>query len=197
MSVPRTKRVRLSHFGLVPRTPPSLSLWDSTESSNIGSSGSKKLPPKLIESLLESNPALKNELAQMDSNSAAAALSNLDLNQMLTGMAIGGKNQKDMASYKFWQTQPVPSFEDQRAKKPVTQGPIKIIKPEEVPQTPDQLVDGFEWCTLDLTDDNELRELYELLNNHYVEDDNAMFRFSYSQSFLHWYESSTAALYIA
>lgn len=102
-----------------------------------------------------------------------------------------------MASYKFWQTQPVPSFEDQRAKKPVTQGPIKIIKPEEVPQTPDQLVDGFEWCTLDLTDDNELRELYELLNNHYVEDDNAMFRFSYSQSFLHWYESSTAALYIA
>ncbi|KAJ5201856.1 uncharacterized protein N7498_006519 [Penicillium cinerascens] len=151
-----------------------------------GSSGTKKLPPKLIESLLESNPALKNELAQMDTNSAAAALSNLDLNQMLTGLAIGGKNQKDMASYKFWQTQPVPSFEDHRGKKPVTQGPIKIIKPEEVPQTPDQLVEGFEWCTLDLTDDNELRELYELLNNHYVEDDNAMFRFSYSQSFLHW-----------
>lgn len=24
--------------------------------------------------------------------------------------AIGGKNKKDMASYKFWQTQPVPKF---------------------------------------------------------------------------------------
>ena len=26
--------------------------------------------------------------------------------------AIGGKNQKNMASYKFWQTQPVPSFRE-------------------------------------------------------------------------------------
>lgn len=33
----------------------------------------------------------------------------------------------------------------------------------------------------------QLEEIYELLNFHYVEDDGAMFRFSYSVSFLNWY----------
>lgn len=141
----------------------------------------------MIGSLVEQNPALKNELASMDKKTATETLANMDISQLLTGLSMDGKNQKDMASYKFWQTQPVPRFDDQQNKKPVSQGPIKVIKPDEVPKTPDPLIEGFEWCTLDLTDPGELKELYELLNNHYVEDDNAMFRFSYSQSFLHWY----------
>ena len=132
------------------------------------------------------NPALKAELASMDPAKAAEALTKMDISQLLTGLSVGGKNQKDMASYKFWQTQPVPSFGDNAQKKPITQGPIKMINPDEVSKTPDALIEGFEWCTLDLTDPTELQELYELLNNHYVEDDNAMFRFAYSQSFLHW-----------
>lgn len=144
----------------------------------------------MIESLMEMNPALKNELASMDKDKAAEMLSNLDISQLLTGLSVGGKNQKDMASYKFWQTQPVPRF-DEKAAEAVSQGPIKMIDPEKVSKTPDPLIDGFEWCTLDLTDPEELKELYELLNNHYVEDDNAMFRFSYSQSFLHWCDYPT------
>ncbi|KAJ5273439.1 hypothetical protein N7478_008564 [Penicillium angulare] len=160
---------------------------DSGASNNKGSSSDKKnLPPKMIESLMEMNPALKSELASMPQDKAAEMLSNMDISQLLTGLSVGGKNQKDMASYKFWQTQPVPRFDDSKSKEAITQGPIKIIKPEEVSKTPGPLVEGFEWCTLDLTDPEELKELYELLNNHYVEDDNAMFRFSYSQSFLHW-----------
>ncbi|KAJ5579916.1 uncharacterized protein N7459_005901 [Penicillium hispanicum] len=150
------------------------------------SEGSKKLPPKMIETLIEMNPALKSELAAMDKDKATETLSKLDIAQLLTGLSVGGNNQKDMASYKFWQTQPVPSFDDQATQKQVAQGPIKIINPEEVSKTPDPLIEGFEWCTLDLTDPTELKELYELLNNHYVEDDNAMFRFAYSESFLHW-----------
>lgn len=152
--------------------------------------GSKRVPPKMIGSLVEQNPALKHELSSMDEKTAAATLANMDISQLLTGLSLTGKNQKDMASYKFWQTQPVPRFEDRKDKKPVSQGPIKVINPDEVPKTPDALIEGFEWCTLDLTDPEELKELYELLNNHYVEDDNAMFRFSYSQSFLHWYVSA-------
>lgn len=124
----------------------------------------------------------------MDPVKATEMLSQMDITQLLTGLSVGGKNQKDMASYKFWQTQPVPSFND-NSKKTVPQGPIKRINPEEVSKTPDTLIEGFEWCTLDLTDPTELQELYELLNNHYVEDDNAMFRFAYSQSFLHWYDT--------
>ncbi|KAJ5892756.1 hypothetical protein N7504_009447 [Penicillium tannophilum] len=159
---------------------------EANASNNQGGSGTKKLPPKMIESLMEMNPALKSELANMDKDKAAQMLANMDISQLLTGLSLDGKNQKDMASYKFWQTQPVPRFDDQASKKAVTQGPIKRINPDEVSKTPDTLVEGFEWCTLDLTNPEELKELYELLNNHYVEDDNAMFRFSYSQSFLHW-----------
>ncbi|KAJ5812093.1 hypothetical protein N7474_008394 [Penicillium riverlandense] len=157
------------------------------DADDVPSSGTtKKIPAKVVESMLEQNPALKKELAAMDKNKAAEALQNMDISQLLTGLSLGGKNQKDMASYKFWQTQPVPHFEDQGRQKQVTQGPIKRINPDEVSKTPDPLLEGFEWCTLDLTNNEELKELYELLNNHYVEDDNAMFRFSYSQSFLHW-----------
>ncbi|KAJ5509351.1 hypothetical protein N7527_011494 [Penicillium freii] len=158
---------------------------ESGAPSDSGNEAGKKLPAKFASLLLEQNPALKNELAAMDKDQAAALLHNMDLSQMLTGLAVGGKNQKDMASYKFWQTQPVPAFEE-AGKKQITQGPIKVIDPEKVSKTPDALIEGFEWCTLDLTNEEELKELYELLNKHYVEDDNAMFRFNYSESFLHW-----------
>ena len=32
----------------------------------------------------------------------------------------------------------------------------------------------------------QIKEVYELLNANYVEDDDAMFRFDYSVAFLHW-----------
>ena len=32
----------------------------------------------------------------------------------------------------------------------------------------------------------QLDDLYELLNNHYVEDSDAKFRFDYSRDFLKW-----------
>jgi hypothetical protein len=34
----------------------------------------------------------------------------------------------------------------------------------------------FEWCTCYVNDDAELKEIYSLLSNHYVEDDDNMFR---------------------
>lgn len=172
-----------------PYSPPEsiADLMNDTATSSGGAT--KKIPAKMLESVIESNPALKQELAAMDKDTAAKTLANLDISQLLTGLSLGsGKNQKDMASYKFWQTQPVPRFDDPANPTPVAQGPIKLIDPEKVSKTPDPLLEGFEWCTLDLTNESELRELYELLNNHYVEDDNAMFRFAYSQSFLHWYD---------
>jgi glycylpeptide N-tetradecanoyltransferase len=45
---------------------------------------------------------------------------------------------------------------------------------------------GFEWVTMDLEDEKQLDEVYDLLTNHYVEDQEAMFRFRYSPSFLNW-----------
>ncbi|KAA8649032.1 hypothetical protein EYZ11_000811 [Aspergillus tanneri] len=142
-----------------------------------------KITPQMAETLLENNPALKNEMVGMDREKAAEALRKMDIAQLLTGLSVTGKNQKDIASYKFWQTQPVPHFEDTSS---ATGGPIKMIDPEKVSKEPDPLIEGFEWTTLDLTNETELRELWDLLTYHYVEDDNAMFRFRYSESFLHW-----------
>ena len=147
------------------------------------SSSASKLTSSMVEQLLDMNPSLKGEVAGMDKNKAAETLKKLDVADLLTGMSVSGKNQKDMASYKFWQTQPVPKFDES---KEVEQGPIKIIDPEKVSKEPRDLLEGFEWVTMNLMDESELEEVYQLLCGHYVEDDEAMFRFNYSISFLNW-----------
>ncbi|ETE58620.1 Glycylpeptide N-tetradecanoyltransferase 2, partial [Ophiophagus hannah] len=53
------------------------------------------------------------------------------------------------------------------------------IEPYSLPQ-------GFTWDTLDLSNTEILKELYMLLNENYVEDDDNMFRFDYSPEFLLW-----------
>jgi glycylpeptide N-tetradecanoyltransferase len=141
-----------------------------------------------IAELLQMNPALARELGLADGNATdakmAAAVKKLDLEDIMTGLAASGKNVKDMASYKFWQTQPVPKFDEKSDS--IEEGPFKIIDPAQVPKEPGPLVDGFEWVTMDLTKEEELKEVFELLYGHYVEDDEAMFRFNYSTSFLRW-----------
>lgn len=107
----------------------------------------------------------------------------LQLEDIMTGLAASGKNVKDMGSYKFWQTQPVPKFGE---KSEIVEGPFKIVDPEQVPKEPGPLVEGFEWVTMDMTNDEELKEVFDLLYGHYVEDNEAMFRFNYSMAFLKW-----------
>jgi glycylpeptide N-tetradecanoyltransferase len=102
----------------------------------------------------------------------------------MTGLAANGKNVKDMGSYKFWQTQPVPKFGEDSE---IVEGPFKIVDPEKVPKEPGPLPDGFEWVTMDLKDEGELKEVFDLLYGHYVEDNDAQFRFNYSMAFLKWY----------
>lgn len=74
-----------------------------------------------------------------------------------------------MASYKFWQTQPVPRFGqsillwrttrtnrnvDDTAN--VEEGPIKIVDPEAISKEPKPLPENYEWVTMDLTDEKEV-----------------------------------------
>ncbi len=75
-----------------------------------GSNPASKLTGNMVEQLLEMNPSLKSEVSGMDKEEAAETLKKIDVADLLTGMSVSGKNQKDMASYKFWQTQPVPRF---------------------------------------------------------------------------------------
>ncbi|CEM36970.1 unnamed protein product [Vitrella brassicaformis CCMP3155] len=87
--------------------------------------------------------------------------------------------------HKFWDTQPVPKFKDEL--KDAACGPLEEDKtPGEVRQEPYALPDQFEWATCDVTDEKEMTEIYTLLSENYVEDDDNMFRFDYSVAFLHW-----------
>ncbi|XP_016872440.1 glycylpeptide N-tetradecanoyltransferase 2 isoform X5 [Homo sapiens] len=83
--------------------------------------------------------------------------------------------------YQFWDTQPVPKLDEVIT----SHGAIEPDK-DNVRQEPYSLPQGFMWDTLDLSDAEVLKELYTLLNENYVEDDDNMFRFDYSPEFLLW-----------
>ena len=107
-----------------------------------------------------------------------------EINKMKMDKVSKKKNEiKD--KYKFWEEQPVPQFSKDIG---VEFGPInKDCKVEDERQTPYNLPKGFEWQDVDVTNPRELTRLYEFLKNNYVEDDDHMFRFDYSQDFLRWH----------
>lgn len=63
---------------------------------------------------------------------------------------------------------------------------IESVNPDEIRQTPYSLPDQFYWDTINIDDPFVLKELYTLLNENYVEDDDSMFRFDYQPQFLQW-----------
>lgn len=84
----------------------------------------------------------------------------------------------------FWDTQPVPSMGSENF---TNSGPIDEVKTvEDVRAEPYALPDQFEWATVDMFSDQEATEVYTLLCENYVEDDDSMFRFDYSIEFLRW-----------
>ncbi|KAG9964404.1 Glycylpeptide N-tetradecanoyltransferase, partial [Aureobasidium melanogenum] len=150
-----------------------------------------KLSDSQINALVQSNPALAQAMLKggtsLDARSMRELLKSVSAADLMTGMS-SGKNAKDMANYKFWSTQPVPRFDEKAAsaEKSVVEGPIKEVDPTKVSTKPSPLVAGFEWSEIDLLDEAELKEVQELLCNHYVEDDEAMFRFNYLNETLNW-----------
>ncbi|XP_026537172.1 glycylpeptide N-tetradecanoyltransferase 2 isoform X3 [Pseudonaja textilis] len=81
--------------------------------------------------------------------------------------------------YQFWDTQPVPKLSEVIT----SHGAIEPDK-DNIRIEPYSLPHGFTWDTLDLSNTEILKELYMLLNENYVEDDDNMFRFDYSPEFL-------------
>ena len=85
--------------------------------------------------------------------------------------------------HEFWDTQPVPKGGSEKADE---EGEIEKGKLDEVRQEPYVLPAGFTWCNINLEDESDLNEVYELLRDHYVEDSDHMFRFDYQKEFLKW-----------
>eukprot|EP00915_Cephaloidophora_sp_WS-2016_P000104 GHVH01000183.1.p1 GENE.GHVH01000183.1~~GHVH01000183.1.p1 ORF type:complete len:508 (+),score=64.73 GHVH01000183.1:21-1544(+) len=100
-----------------------------------------------------------------------------------------------LAWHKFWGSQPVCSEEvmnsitDCSMSGPIIQQTIEDISKEAVSLQNKGRLDisnKVYWDEVDLDDEQQLNEVYELLKKNYVEDDGANFRFEYSKQFLRW-----------
>lgn len=103
--------------------------------------------------------------------------------------ALARKVQESLSlskRHKFWETQPVGQFKD-LGDTSLPEGPIEQPAPlSEVKQEPYNLPAPYEWVTCDMDSEEVCSEVYTLLTNNYVEDDENMFRFNYSKEFLQW-----------
>ena len=93
------------------------------------------------------------------------------------------KNSGDK-EHKFWNTQPVPAIQD------TFEGECGPLDPNtdiaSIKSDPYNMPAGFEWCNINVHDEKEIEEMYVLLTENYVEDDDCVFRFDYSKDFLQW-----------
>jgi len=103
------------------------------------------------------------------------------------GMTDGAKAPEapEDQHHAFWETQPVAQFNDDATA--AEDGPIdKPLTVADVKPEPYNLPASFEWTTCDMADSATNLEVYNLLTQNYVEDDDNMFRFDYSAPFLNW-----------
>ncbi|XP_062517516.1 glycylpeptide N-tetradecanoyltransferase 2-like [Corticium candelabrum] len=128
--------------------------------------------------------------AQARQSGASAEDEVKKLQSMITKMSAGSGPQRSAPrtheeaqtkTYSFWKTQPVPQIDE----KVTTNEAIEPDKTD-IRQEPLTLPDNFKWDTLDISKPEVLEELYVLLRDNYVEDDDNMFRFDYSKDFLLW-----------
>lgn len=111
------------------------------------------------------------------------------LAELLGRMNVSPPEDPDQPKeHKFWSTQPVPQMANEQDLESLgDQGePFEMKTVEDVQKSPYPLISSFEWSQIDVTSDSELEEVYRLLNENYVEDTEAMFRFDYSREFLRW-----------
>ncbi|KAK4547073.1 hypothetical protein LTR36_001294 [Oleoguttula mirabilis] len=156
----------------------------------------KAVDPATATAVAATEPKAHHSSGAMQKAAAAPAQDIQALLQQLAMSQPAKKEGKAPEDYKFWNTQPVPKFQVPNLLQTTSgengealpEGPIlpdKVCKASAKPE-PEKLLEGFEWCLVDLEDPEELQELYDLLYNHYVEDTDGSFRFNYSTQFLAW-----------
>jgi glycylpeptide N-tetradecanoyltransferase len=117
------------------------------------------------------------------------------LKEMTAGEAgkrsrVDDKRLKKIASlydtHNFWDSQPVPKATDVVTSDDYNKQIDEVKTVDEISDQPLDIPAGFQWCNVNIEDDNECKDVYDLLTQNYVEDDDAMFRFDYSIKFLQW-----------
>ena len=89
-------------------------------------------------------------------------------------------------THDFWDSQPVPKSSDTVSLEDFDKQIDVAKKVDDIRAEPLEIPPGFYWCNVNIEDDNECKEVYDLLTQNYVEDDDNMFRFDYSVKFLQW-----------
>lgn len=129
----------------------------------------------------------EREPSEEEKQKIAAIIQALKQQNISPTTALPAAQEEVTRTHAFWDTQPMFLGEDDPDKKQEIHAPLIPNKPkEELRQTPYNMPKGFEWCDIDITNDDERMQVYDLLNKNYVEDDQAMFRFDYSHEFLLW-----------
>lgn len=145
---------------------------------------------------IEATETIKNNVENVENASSPFEMPNNDvlmnvrglveqmrLNTVLSMKPAKTPEEAVNKSYKFWSTQPVPRMDE----KIQVNEPIEVEKAiSDIRADPYSLPDGFKWDTINIDEPLVLKELYILLNENYVEDDDAMFRFDYQPEFLKW-----------
>ncbi|KAG2461162.1 NMT1 tetradecanoyltransferase, partial [Polypterus senegalus] len=147
-----------------------------------GAKKKKKKPRKKK----DKSGGLESALEQSSKVNALPAEKLQEIQKAIELFSVGQGPAKTMEeasrrSYQFWDTQPVPKL----GEVVISHGPIEPDK-DIIRSEPYSLPQGFSWDALDLGNPSVLKELYTLLNENYVEDDDNMFRFDYSPEFLLW-----------
>ncbi|KAF7493875.1 Glycylpeptide N-tetradecanoyltransferase 1 [Sarcoptes scabiei] len=117
----------------------------------------------------------------------------LDLLKLKTA-TLGTNNEQQPKSredamrkkFEFWTTQPVPKLTENDPVDGQNEPIHPPMDPNQISQQSLTLPDSFCWVVLNIDNEDELNELYTLLYENYVEDDDNMFRFNYSPEFLRW-----------
>jgi len=145
------------------------------------SAGGKKTKKGKNKNKTEAGPATGANLSADQQEKLKKAMEILNLQSQ--GAPAKSEEEAASKSYQFWSTQPVPSIDEVITSNECISPDVAA---EEVRQEGFSLPSGFQWDTLQLDDPLVLKELYILLNENYVEDDDNMFRFDYSPEFLAW-----------
>ncbi|KAJ8982038.1 hypothetical protein NQ317_001732, partial [Molorchus minor] len=127
----------------------------------------------------ENNTEAMQDESNLLSN-LSSPISTISIKDLKAAMEVFSLSQKPAKtpeealkkSYQFWNTQPVPRMDEKITVNEAIE-PDKDLS--EIRAEPYSLPDGFMWDTLNLEEPLVLKELYTLLNENYVEDDDSMF----------------------
>jgi len=110
-----------------------------------------------------------------------------EIEALLEQMHLKEKEEAMQKKHSFWESQPVKQFSEEQNSETVEEGPVQVNQDAEgVRETGYALPGGYEWCDCDISSAEGAQEVYTLLSENYVEDDDNMFRFNYSSHFLSW-----------